>query len=426
MKLAAAILVALAVRGTSVAAPVEGDAGGMRARRPACKVELEPFDEHASPPREVRVRVHGHEVSLGKPESSVKELAVHPAGPHDVLVAYGGRDENGPRGASTLWQISCADGRAEIAAHVPNADFSHSALSPDGKSLLYTGPDGIFTFDIKTRQTRRVTQAPALAKCDLNDQPRAQDVVGRFVDRNTLAFERGGPCGFEAEWDATDMLLRNPMTSHPTVEKAPRPPFPSVAIDASGGFWLADGLCGDQSTYDRVLFSADHGDHWRKVRVKTRDEQPLVQVITDRKDPGVLLVLSQACQSGAHTDPAWIYVTRDAGKTFRPIAVPPGIPRYAEGGPDYEQNPVQAITAPDGDLAHLLLYGRSQDFGGALIGRWESRDGGQSWKALGPVNAPPEPPPPTAARGEWALTIRKDGLYRSRNGGAAVRIYPKQ
>ena len=70
------------------------------------------------------------------------------------------------------------------------------------------------------------------------------------------------------------------------------------------------------------------------------------------------------------------FITRDAGKTFRPIAVPPGIRRYEKGGPDYEQDPVQAITAPDGDLAHLLLYGTSENLGGALIGRWESHDGG--------------------------------------------------
>src|SRR4029077_19656033 len=128
---------------------------GARTPRPACTVQLEPPDPRTRPAQEVRVRVRGHEVSLGKPDSFPAELAVHPAGPQGVFVAYAGTNGHGPSGSSTLWQISCVDGRAEVVARVPNADFGHSALSPDGRSLLYTGPDGIFALDLKTRQTRR-------------------------------------------------------------------------------------------------------------------------------------------------------------------------------------------------------------------------------------------------------------------------------
>jgi hypothetical protein len=375
---------------------------------------------------EVRVKVHGREVSLGKPETRPQELVVHPAGPNLVLVAYTGRNEHGPYGGSTLWQISCKDSRAEVMANVPDADFGHSALSPAGNELLFTGPDGIFALDLETRKSRRLTQAPDLAHCDTNDRPRALDVVGRFMNRNTLSFQRGGPCGYEAEWEATGMLLRNPGAAGTAVERAPRPPFPSVAVDASGGAWLADGLCEDRSTYGRILFSSDHGDHWQKVRVSTVESHPMRNVIADRAKPGSLLVLTFACGSSAHVDPGWVYLTDDAGKTFRPIAVPPGIRKREDGAPASEQDPLQAVAAPDGAITHLILYGDREDVSGNMVARWESRDGGRSWKTLAPVKSAPRPPSPSATAGEWTLTIRKDGLYHSRRGSPEVRVYPRR
>jgi hypothetical protein len=222
------------------------------------------------------------------------------------------------------------------------------------------------------------------------------------------------------------MLLRRPATARAAVELAPRPPFASIAVDASGGLWLADGLCDDRTTFGRVLFSSDHGDHWRKVPVKTREEQPIREVIADRKNPGSLLVFSYACGSSAHTDPGWIYVTADGGKTFRPINVPSGIRKDDEGGPASEQDPLQAIMAPEGDIGHLILYGASEAVAGDAIARWESNDAGRSWKTVAPVKAVPGPASKKAVLGEWTLTIQKDGLYRSRGGNAAVPVYPRR
>src|SRR5262249_19593081 len=122
---------------------------------------------------------------------------------------------------------------------------------------------------------------------------------------------------------------------------------------------------------------------------------------------------------------AWIYVTDDSGKTFRPIAVPVGIRKEEDGGPASEQDPLQAITAPDGHIAHLIVSGASTEVGFGRVARWESPDPGRSWKSLAPVERVPPPPPPTATLGGWTLTIRKDGLYRSRGGGPTLRIYPR-
>lgn len=416
------MVVVVAISGSGPAASGEAGRGGARTSRPACKVELVATDPSLW---EVRIRVGTSELSLGTSNTLAQELVVYPAGPDAVLVAYASSNEHGPSGGPKLWRVTCTSPRAEVFACMQDADFGHSALSPDKRTLLFTGLDGIFSLDLQTRTTRRLTQAPPLAHCDLNDQPFAQDVVGRFIDRHTLTFQRGGPCGYEAEWEADEMLLRNPGTARAVVEPAPRPPFPSVAIDASGGFWLADGLCKDRETYGRILFSADHGDHWRKIPVKTREEQPMRQVIADRQQPGSILVFSYACDSGAHMDPGWIYVTHDGGKAFYPIAVPAGIREREGDGPASEQDPLQAITAPDGRIAHLILFGYRGGLPDDTLDRWESTDAGRTWKSVAAVKAAPPPPPPTATFGEWTLTIRKDGLYRARGGGPAVRIYPK-
>src|SRR6266700_4186222 len=139
-----AVLVVLACVGGSVAAN-----GAVGERRPACKVQLVAPDPRLWPTQEVRVKAGGREVSLGKVKSLPQDLVVHPAGADEVFVAYVGQNEHGPYGGDTLWQISCKAPRAEVFTRIQDADFGHSALSSDRKTLLFTGADGIFALDLK-------------------------------------------------------------------------------------------------------------------------------------------------------------------------------------------------------------------------------------------------------------------------------------
>jgi len=116
-----------------------------------------------------------------------------------------------------------------------------------------------------------------------------------------------------------------------TTQAVPRPAPSSFALGPDGQIWLADGTCAEPGTFGRVMVSSDHGDRWRPIAVKTLSAQPVRQVILDRSHAGTALIFTASCGSAAHTEPGWIYLTDNGGKTFRAVAVPPGIPD--ENGP---------------------------------------------------------------------------------------------
>jgi hypothetical protein len=367
----------------------------------------------------VSVSTDGRVLSLAPLDGPPQDLRVYAAAPDAVLVAYAGTGEHGPYGSSTLWRIPCAQGGAEAVAHISDADFGHAALSHDRRTLYFSGADGIFALDLATFQPRRLTLA-ARDTCARNHVA-TRDVVGELVDARTLSYDSG--CGYEHEWNAVPMLLRNLGTAKMTTQAVPRPPPSSFALGADGQIWLADGSCAEPATFGRVMVSSDHGDRWHPDAVKTLTAQPVRQVILDRSHAGTALIFTASCAPAAHGEPGWIYLTDNGGKTFRPIAVPPGI-RGDNGRPADEQDPIQAIVAPDGMLNHLVLYGHSTQVLPNQTARWESRDGGRSWEPLAPVAGAPKATVPMAAIGGMELAIRKDGLYRTRRGEAPVRVYP--
>jgi hypothetical protein len=370
----------------------------------------------------VALKVGGREVNLDRADGTPQELRVYPGGPSAVLVAYGGRDsQNVPHGTSTLWQVPCTARPPKAFVHVDGADFGHSALAPDTRTLFFTGPDGILAIDLATRAIRRVTHA-ALPYCRKNEID-TRDVVGAFVDGRTLSFERG--CSYQWEWHVQSMLLEHPGTPKMVTSRAPRPPFASVAVDARGGVWLSDGICEEPSTFGRVLHSADQGEHWEKVAIKEIGSHPVRQVVADSRNPDVLLVFTFACGSPQHVDPGWVFISRDAGKTFRPVAVPKGIPAGANGYPSDEQDPIRAVIVPDGRVDHLITFGESSFVAGDQIARWESRDGGKTWTTLPPVIKPPIPAAPVGPGVKLDYRIRSEGLYRHEKGKAPVRVYPR-
>src|SRR5947209_2763233 len=94
------------------------------------------------------------------------------------------------------------------------------------------------------------------------------------------------------------------------------------------GIWLADGLCEQPSTLNRVLVSRDHGDHWKSVPLnlpKAWGVGAAQQVLADAKNAGALLVLTSGCGSSAHSDPGWVFTSGDGGKTFRAVSIPTGL-----------------------------------------------------------------------------------------------------
>lgn len=393
------------------------------AEEPACAVTLKP-----SPAGSVHVDVAGRALKLGAVDGSVDELRVYPAGADAVLVATAGRGDNGPHGSGTLWKLGCQGGAAQVVASIVDADFGHAALAPDHRSLFFSAGDGLFALDLATGRPRRLTTATSDA-CRRNQIP-ARDVILGPMDGDVLAFERG--CGYEHEWHAVAMTLRNPGASAAPARAvhalASKPALPSaVALGADGWVWLGGGRCNDRTAPARVLASSDNGAHWRAVDLKLPEPQPPRALIADRAAPGVALVFTASCGTTAHVDPAWVYLTEDGGKSFHPIAVPPGVATGPDGGPASEQDPIRAITAPDGTLDRLVLYGDSSQVIDNQVARWESRDRGRTWTSLPPVAASPPmtPAEAVAAGSDGGATIRSDGVWRwHAKGEAGTRIYP--
>jgi hypothetical protein len=376
----------------------------------------------------LRIKVAGRPLVLAPVENDSPEaLRVYPDGPNAVLVAYVGHTENAPHGSSTLWRVDCGDGAPETFAHLDAADFGHAALSADGRTLFFTGPDGVFTLDLATRQAHRLTTA-ASDECRSSNIPTLDVVVG-LDSGGALAFERG--CGYEHQWHAVAMVLHDPGSASMRIESKaipPRPPAVAVAVGAGGWIWVADGRCGDEATVARVIASSDAGQHWRSIHIKMLIPQPVAYLLADAFRPGAALVFTASCGSEGHVDPAWVYLTEDGGNSFWPMTVPPGIAAKEGGGPASEQDPIEAVAAPGGSLSRLILYGRSTEVVASQVGRWKSDDLGRTWKVLPPVTAPPNLNPseatlPVSGRG---VSIRKDGVYLwEKKGEAGARIYPR-
>jgi hypothetical protein len=401
----------------------------------ACKVQL--VNSHASEGQQeaVRVKVAGREVALDHTEWPADRLRVYAKDAASVLVAiaYVEGSQHEPRGSGALWRVPCApDGAPQKVVTIDGADFGHSALARGGRTLFFTGEEGVFALDLRTWKSRRLTRATN-PFCAENSVP-TRDVVGELSANGALLFDRG--CGLGFGWHAQAMRLRNPESARPEAEAAPRPPLAAVAVDASGGIWLSDGWCEDPSTFQRLLHSSDRGQHWQSVPVK-RDpkipaqEQPIRQVIVDGRDAKALLVFTRSCvESGQHTEPAWIYVTEDGGATFRAAGVPPGIPGAAGKWPAAEADPFYAISAQQGSLSDLVLFGQSTEVMGKAIARWESHDRGRTWKSIAAQKMPFEElpvPPSFATFADWKVTIENDGLHLSGPGMTGrPRIYPRR
>lgn len=337
------------------------------------------------------------------------------------------RRQNGAAPDGLLWLVDCkAPRRARKLLTRKDADFGNAAATADGKTLYFTGAKGIVALSLPGLKTRVITRAPIMKglSCPGGGTKRARDVVQHLSpDGQRLTFWRGGPCGHQHDWKACELVLLHPAST--TGSKLHRPhPVTSVAVDAKGTVWLADGgRCDEPGVQDPasesvLLRSANRGKTWRQVKVRTKGAQSVMgtaahRVLADARRPGHVVVLSETCtDSGNEGQGGDLYATSDGGKTWRRIPRGRGWPRRPQG------QRLMGLSTVQNTTARLIALDDNRRC-------WETANAGKAWRKL-PC------PKRLSTFGSWTRAVKgcryratDDGLWRRCKGDkTAKRVYP--
>ena len=410
MRLASSLVV-LAACGGSARAPVRASPP------PACKATIDDRSQEL-----YRLIVNGVDIdeTLAREPGPWPGLGtvVYPRSATSVLVSWTIPGHYGaPAGSERLLEVDCANPKAKrVVFTLAGADLGHSALTADGKTLYFSGPDGIAALDLPSMKVRAVTTPPTLPQCrdDLPDEYthpyRQRDaVISLDEQEDALLFQRGGNCGSEGDWEAATLFLDHP--AHPT--SAPRAPRPAaaVAVDAKGVLWASDGSCSEA----RLWHSADRGTTWSAVKIAEHDSAPGT-ILPDARRADHLAVLTGACDIRGPTFGERIYVTADGGATWTDLPYPSELGEVPPG-----HAPLGLVLGlKAGSTDHLVLWGKVD--GDEETKTWESgsdAEGVAEWTVVDPR------PAPRGSRVELAgetWSPSRDGLLRTR-GKVITRVF---
>lgn len=360
-------------------------------------------------------------VRLADDEGDLKgyEVATFANGEGHVLAAIGsswlrvgGADPNG-----LLWDIPCDDpGATTVFLDRPRADFASAVATPDGWSLIFSDERGLARLDLGTKAVEPLTEAPAAPPtCWADDhEVRLRDVPLRLVGTLALRFLRGGPCGFERDWVAEELVLQEPLDPRLRREVETHP---VAALEKAGDALLLSmgGRCDEPGVVDpalrgALLRSRDLGATWEEVPM-TADgvvmDTHVASVVVDARDPQQILALSARCRRGGRSAGGRLYRSDDGGATWRLLRAP---------GED--EQAVVAVRGLNGQLAQLIAWTE----GGARFG---SPDGGATWTEMAAEPAPKhEAIKPVALRGA-NFVVDDEGVSRTSGPGERPqRVYP--
>ena len=251
-------------------------------------------------------------------------------------------------------------------------------------------------FDLATGKVQRFVRTKVEAGDDCMQVPeqRRVDIAPRWsADSARLWFTRGGFCGFEGDFVGKRMVFV-PATKRLLAAR----PVATVAVDANGVVYYGDaGPCEDHGSEAPshpgwIFRSQDGGASFRHLEVRFRParddeervrvETPIDAILVDPSDPERLLVLSSICNNDARG--SWggdLLVTRDGGKSWRRLG-PLG--RVSDGWDPYDGLGVTHVRAAAGGLTELTAWRGSKE-------AWRSEDGGRRWRRIRPTPALPEP-----------------------------------
>ncbi len=128
-----------------------------------------------------------------------------------------------------LWKVDCKTAKAAVFFAQDGADFGNAVLQKRG--LYFTGTDGAFHLDLRSRKAKRITEAPE-TDCGDRDESWAlesqRDVVAGFQG-GRLIVERGTICpeGYDSAWRGRRMQVIDPEGPRPRVRPLQRFEGPS-------------------------------------------------------------------------------------------------------------------------------------------------------------------------------------------------------
>ena len=303
---------------------------------------------------------------------------------------------------AVLWAVDCAHlEAAPVQRYVEaGADFGHAVASADGASIYYARKDGLGRLGVADMKAELLVPAsPVDSYCARFRGEEGVTWLERFFpqqlsDAGLLVYV-GAECGYEGDWELYPMIVTD--IDDPAARRLVLAVSTSALVVGVGDVvWLGDAGHGDYpvkdvGTKDVVWRSDDAGISWTPVAVAAADpgaaNDPAAEpralggtvrdIVADGTDAGHVAVLGSITDNGAGEFGGNAMVTRDGGKTWRPVA-DPFVSDFDEG------QGIARLWSPDRDVDHLFAADGGNDGELRVV---ESKDGGKTW-----VEATAKPP----------------------------------
>ncbi|MCA9526122.1 MAG: hypothetical protein KC549_07465 [Myxococcales bacterium] len=273
--------------------------------------------------------------------------------------------------AGSLLKVDCDSGATRpFVALRPGVDYGTGALTADGRTLFFTGAEGVERLDLRTGKSATVTKNGQVActsgtgEDDMEAFPDAQirDVVLGFTagDRRLrIRRQWGCPSISHAYGSRGDLDLLRPFSRRPREHQPVA--VTTLAAGAGGTLWAALGEASCSSDcVGSVVWRALSGQAWRPVVVPTAVAP--VQIVADARQAGWVVALG-----GLQTDDLGpseggeLICSTDDGATWKALKTPGG-------------GACSALEVVGGDTRRLRVACEG--------GRFGTRDGGRRWRAF--------------------------------------------
>jgi hypothetical protein len=327
-----------------------------------------------------------------------------------------------------LWSVPCdRPEEASVFYQRTESDFGHGAMSLDGHGLFFTTTKGIYRLFLENKTVQPVTHSPAVSDlCWSRNEPSYSQVmvdIVQSVDPNSgdILFERGSFCGLAATWISRVWRLRDDVTQTSKSPMGSPHPYATITSDASGQLWAGDGgRCNQPGVIDRqspghVFVSRNDGVDWEavQVRVGTATMHTAVQSVrADQERPGHIVIHASQCTSPMATYGGHLYVTRDAGKSWRKIPIGSKAGDPSDGG-----HAVASFELIEGSIDRLRAWNRAGD-------TFESHNTGSRWQKV--AKKTPSEPQRSVVTDRGLFRASPDGIILKSDKKAETFYFPAQ